>query len=100
VKKWTKCIFLLGALALFAGFDLGDAMRGRSALEKDLEAQTGMKPEVSVNTMSGTLTFVMVAFPHLDKRPTEELAGIVKASVAKQFKEAPQKLLIAFELND
>src|ERR1700760_2834564 len=100
VVKWTKCIVLVGALTLLSGFGLGDVMKGRSAIEKDVEAQTGMKPDVSVNTMSGTLTFVMVTFPRLDKKPAEELAGIVKASVAKQFSEPPKKLLIAFELND
>jgi hypothetical protein len=69
------------------------------AVETDLESATGIKPEVGFNWHNGSFQEVTVTFPRLySGKPLGELAGTVREVVAKEFKQAPDKIVLAFAL--
>jgi len=69
------------------------------SVESDLEASTGIKPRVGFNWQNGRLVSVTVAFPTiLETKPLRELAEDVRAAVGKQFKQAPDNVVLAFSL--
>jgi len=69
------------------------------AVESDLEAATGVKPQVGFNWNNGRLVSVTVAFPRIyEAKPLHELAETIRASVNKQFKQAPEDIVLAFSL--
>ena len=78
---------------------LFDGFRHVSDVRKDLATATGMKPEVGFNWHNGRLNKVTVTFPHLyrDKSLTE-LAETVRQAVTKEFKQAPDDIVLAFSL--
>jgi hypothetical protein len=78
---------------LFQGF------KHVSAVRDDLAAATGMKPEVGFNWHNGHLNKVTVTFPHLyGDKPLTDLAQTVRQMVAKEFKQAPDDIVLAFSL--
>ena len=77
-----------------------DGMRQVQAVEGDLEQSTGVRPEVGFNWHNGRLTSVTVLFPKLyEAKPLGELAGIVRAAVIKEFKQAPDAIVLSFTLD-
>jgi hypothetical protein len=69
------------------------------AVAVDLEQATGLKPGVGFNWHNGRLVRVTVTFPKLyDAKPVRELADVVRASVRKQFKQAPEDIELGFSL--
>jgi len=78
---------------------LFDGFKHVNAVRNDLMAATGMKPEVGFNWHNGHLNKVTVTFPRLygDKSLTE-LAQTVRQAVAKEFKQAPDDIVLAFSL--
>jgi hypothetical protein len=66
----------------------------------DLEGATGLKPEVGFNWHNGRFEQVTVTFPRLYAgKPLGELAGTVREVVAKEFKQTPDTIVLAFSLS-
>jgi hypothetical protein len=58
-----------------------------------------MKPNVGFNWNNGRLTSVNVNFPRVyDGKSLTELAAEVRSIVAKEFKQAPENIVLAFSL--
>ena len=68
------------------------------AVERNLETSIGAKPEVGFNWSNGRLELVTVTFPGVPEKPLRELAEEVRATVYKEFKQKPQKIVLGFEL--
>ncbi len=78
---------------------LFDGFKHVSAVRTDLAAATGMKPEVGFNWHNGHLNKVTVTFPRLyGDKPLTELAQTVRQMVTKEFKQAPDDIVLAFSL--
>ncbi len=78
---------------------LTEGFKEAKAVETDLEQFTGMKPNVGFNWNNGRLTSVNVTFPHVyDGKPLTDLAAEVRSTVAKEFKQAPENIVLAFSL--
>lgn len=99
----TKIAVLLAVAIGLAGCSVADTLfdgfKHVSDVRNDLAAATGMKPEVGFNWHNGRLNKVTVTFPHLyrDKALTE-LAETVRQAVTKEFKQAPDDIVLAFSL--
>jgi hypothetical protein len=69
------------------------------AVEADLAASTGAKPEVGFNWSNGRLTRVTVTFPRMiESRPLADLAQTVRHAVADHFKQTPGDIVLGFSL--
>jgi hypothetical protein len=69
------------------------------AVESDLERTTGVRPRVGFNWNNGRLASVTVQFPRIDEsKRLGELAETVRSSVNKEFKQAPENIVLAFSL--
>jgi hypothetical protein len=80
---------------------LKEGMKYSRAVEDDLQASTGIKPEVGFNWTNGRLTVVTVMFPRLyDAKPLAELAAMVRRSVISQFKQTPETIMLDFSLGN
>lgn len=78
---------------------LFDGFKHVSAVRNALAGATGMKPEVGFNWHNGRLNKVTVTFPRLYRdKPLTELADTVRQTVAKEFKQAPDDIVLAFSL--
>ena len=78
---------------------LVDGFKSLQAVRADLEKVTGMKPSVDVSWKNGRLVSVKVNFPQLyEAKPLGELAEQVRMVVTEQFKQAPEQIMISFEL--
>jgi hypothetical protein len=76
-----------------------DGLKHTQAVESDLEVSTGVKPSVGFNWHNGQLVVVTVTFPQvLETRPVRELAGLVRASVEKEFAQKPNDIVLGFSL--
>jgi hypothetical protein len=100
VHKAIAIIILAAGLAACGVVStLLDGFKYAKAVEADLEEVTGMKPGVGFNWNNGRLVSVTVTFPRLyEAKPLGELAEAARASVAKQFKQTPQNIVLAFAL--
>ncbi len=89
----------VGLSSCSAADTLFDGFKHVSAVRADLAAATGMKPEVGFNWHNGHLNKVTVTFPHLyGDKPLTELAQTVRQMVTKEFKQAPDDIVLAFSL--
>lgn len=95
------------ALALLAGCAAGcglvdavfDGFKHAKAVENDLFAMVGVRPEVGFNWRNGRLTSVTVTFPSLlQDKPLQELAGAARSAVGKEFKQRADNVVLAFSL--
>ncbi len=78
---------------------LVDGVKYASAVENDLAASTGMKPQVGFAWHNGRLTTVTVTFPRLyAAKPLEQLADTVRRSVASRFNQTPDDIVLSFSL--
>ena len=76
-----------------------DGWKYAKAVETDLEASTGSKPQVGFNWRNGRLVTVTVTFPRLyDAKPLRDVAETVRAAVGKEFKQTPEDIVLAFSL--
>lgn len=76
-----------------------DGMKHVKAVEDDLAASTGMRPQVGFNWVNGRLAVVTVSFPRLyEDKPLGELAETVRRSVTTQFKQTPDHIVVAFTI--
>jgi hypothetical protein len=98
-----KVIFIaalaVGLCACGVVSDLTDGFKYAKAVEADLEQATGLKPGVGFSFNNGRLTSVTVAFPRLyDAKPLSELARTARAAIEKEFKQAPDNIVLSFAL--
>jgi|NGEPerStandDraft_6_1074524.scaffolds.fasta_scaffold65232_2 hypothetical protein len=101
VRKTIAIVALSVSLAGCGAVDLiSKGLSYSKAVAADLEGATGVKPEVGFNWHNGNLQSVTVTFPkvYLGK-PLDELAGTVREVVAKQFKQTPDTVVLAFALD-
>jgi hypothetical protein len=97
-------IFAIGLLAAsLAACDatstVTEGLKQARSVESDLETATGVKPNVGFNWQNGQLVSVTVVFPALpETKPLREIADEVRAAVGKEFKEAPNNVVLAFSL--
>lgn len=93
-------IALLIALSGCGAYDaLSNGMAFSKAVEADVVAQTGVKPQVGFQWNNGTLTSVTVAFPKVySDKPLAELSDLVRAAVIKEFKQKPKAIYLSFGL--
>ena len=97
-------MFRIAALLVFAATlaacdIVSNGLSYARAVESDLEAATGVKPEVGFKWSNGRLVEVTVQFPRLyDAKPLREVAETVRAAVGKEFKEMPRHLVLSFAL--
>lgn len=100
MPKTFAIIALAAGLAGCGAADLvSNGLSYTRAVEADLEQATGIKPEVGFNWRNGGFQTVTVTFPRLDTgKPLAELADTVREVVAKEFKQAPGKIVLAFSL--
>src|SRR5690349_17830918 len=97
----SRFVPLLVLATMLAGCGMVDAVKNGvayvKAVEADVEQSTGVKPEVAFNWHNGRLTNVTVQFPRLyQDKPLAELAGLVREIVIKDFKQTPDKVVLAF----
>src|SRR3982074_1720139 len=98
MHKTVAIIVLAAGLAACGVIDaLVDGLKYAKAVETDLEQETGSRPGVGFNWNNGRLTSVSVTFPGLvETKPVRELADTVRAAVAKEFKQTPETIGLAF----
>ena len=69
------------------------------AVQTDVAQATDIKPEVGFKWHNGSLEPVTVTFLRLyATKPLDEFAGAVREVVAREFKETPGRIVLAFEL--
>jgi hypothetical protein len=69
------------------------------AVETDIEHVTGVRPKVGFKWHNGSLESVTVTFPQVyTGKPLDELAGIAREVVAREFKQAPDTIVLVFSL--
>jgi hypothetical protein len=69
------------------------------AVETDLEQATGVRPQVGFSWHNSSFESVTVTFPELYAgKPLAELADTVRQAVAKEFKQTPDTVVLAFSL--
>jgi hypothetical protein len=100
MSKIAVLLVLALTLASCGAVDtLFDGFQHVSDVRNDLKAATGMKPEVGFNWHNGRLNKVTVTFPRLYRdKPLAELAETVRQTVTKEFKQAPDDIVLAFSL--
>lgn len=94
-------VVLAGSLAGCGAADLvSNGFSYKRAVESDLERTTGVKPKVGFNWSNGSFQSVTVTFPRVyAAKPLDELAATVREVVAKEFKQAPDTIVLAFSLS-
>ncbi len=105
MRKHTtfRIVALLALTAGLAACDmfstLIDGWKYAQAVETDLQASTGMKPEVGFSWRNGRLEKVTVAFPRLyEAKPLPEFAETVRRAVGNRFKQTPADIVLSFSL--
>lgn len=77
-----------------------EGFKQSKAVEADVEQSTGVKPAVGFNWHNGRLVSVTVQFPRLyEDKPLNELAGLVRDVVTKDFKQTPERIVLAFAVD-
>jgi major membrane immunogen (membrane-anchored lipoprotein) len=94
----------LSLAALLCACNMVDAMKDgmaqSNAVADDLDKSLGSKPHVGFNWMNGTLASVTVEFKGEPKGKTlDEISEAARVAVKKEFSQAPQRLVLAFDLD-
>jgi len=100
IRRAVSSLVLATSLAGCGAADvISNGLAYSRAVETDLDRVTGVRPEVGFNWHNGSLASVTVNFPRVDAgKPLDELAGMVREVVAKEFKQMPDKIVLAFAL--
>lgn len=98
-----RSVLLLACATTLAGRDavstVTEGFKQSKAVETDLEQSTGVKPAVGFNWHNGRLVAVTVQFPRpYEDKPLNELAGLVREAVTTEFKQTPERIVVAFVL--
>ena len=101
IRRAVALTVLASSLAGCGAVDLiSSGLKYAKSVEADLKEATGLKPEVGFNWRNGSLKSVTVTFPRIHSgKPLGELADTVREVVAKDFKQTPDRIVLAFELN-
>jgi hypothetical protein len=92
-------VVLLTLTACDAVNTMTEGFSHAKAVETDLEASTGVKPNVGFNWANGRLVQVTVTYPRLfDAKPLNEVATAAREAIAKEFKQTPETIVLAFAL--
>ncbi len=95
----TLLVFAAGLASCDVFGTLIDGWKYAQAVETDLEASTGMKPEVGFHWRNGRLESVTVLFPRLyAAKPLPEVAETVRHAVGNRFKQTPDDIVLSFSL--
>jgi hypothetical protein len=98
-KIFALGLFVISLTACDVTSTLTEGSKQARAVESALENSTGVKPNVGFNWQNGHLTSVTIIFPALpETKPLRELADEVRATVAKEFKEGANNVVLAFSL--
>ena len=82
----SSLVFAVGLASCDVFGTLIDGWKYAQAVETDLEASTGMKPEVGFHWRNGRLESVTVLFPRLyEAKPLPEIAETVRHAVGNRF---------------
>jgi hypothetical protein len=102
VPRFAALLVLAVGLAACGVADtMVDGMKHVKAVEDDLAASTGIRPQVGFNWVNGRLAVVTVSFPRLyEEKPLGQLAETVRRSVTTQFKQTPEHIVVAFTLDN
>jgi len=100
----SRFVLLLVCATTLAGCDalstVTEGVKQSKAVAADLEQSTGVKPEVGFNWHNGRLVSVTIQFPRLyEDKPLNQLAGLVRDTVAKDFKQTPEHIVLAFAVD-
>lgn len=98
-----RFVLQLACATTLAGCDavstVTEGFKQSKAVEADLEQSTGVKPAVGFNWHNGRLVAVTVQFPRpYEDKPLNELAGLVREAVTTEFKQTPERIVVAFVL--
>lgn len=98
-----RFVLPLACATTLAGCDalstVTEGFKQSKAVETDLEQSTGVKPAVGFNWHNGRLVAVTVQFPRrYEDKPLNELAGLVREAVTTEFKQTPERIVVAFVL--
>jgi hypothetical protein len=101
IRKTIAIVVLASCLAGCGAADLiSKGMSYCRAVETDLERANGVRPEVGFNWHNGSFQSVTVTFPQVYAgKPLGELADTVREVVAREFKQAPDTIVLAFSLS-
>ncbi len=102
--KLRKAITALVLATSLAGCGAADVISNgflySRAVTNDLENATGLSPQVAFKWRNGSFRSVTVTFPRLYLgKPLDELAGVVREVVVKDFKQTPDTIVLAFSLD-
>lgn len=76
---------------------LTEGFKHAKAVESDLEASTGVRPQVGFNWSNGRLVSVTVTYPRLiEAKPMNELAAAARDAIGKEFKQKAEHIVLAF----
>ena len=100
----SRFVLLLFCAIMLAGCDalstVTEGVKQSKAVAADLEQAIGVKPEVGFNWHNGRLVSVTVQFPRLyEDKPLNQIAGLVRETVAKDFKQTPERIVLAFAVD-
>jgi hypothetical protein len=100
-RKAITALVLAGSLAGCGAADLiPNGFFYSRTVAIDLENATGLRPQVTFEWHNGRFQSVTVTFPQpYVGKPLNELAGTVRDVVAKDFKEMPDTIVLAFALD-
>jgi hypothetical protein len=100
IRRAIAIVVLAAGLAGCGVVDLiSNGMSYSKAVETDLDHTTGMKPEVGFNWHNSSFESVTVTFPKVyTGKPLGELADTVREVVAREFKQTPDTIVLAFAL--
>ena len=100
IRRAIAILVLAASLAGCGAVDLiSKGLAYSKAVETDLQQAAGVKPEVGFSWHNGSFQSVTVTFPRLyTGKPLDELAGTVREVVARDFKQVPDKIVLAFSL--
>lgn len=98
-KAIAIAVLAFGLAGCGAADLISNGLSYTKAVETDLERATGVKPEVGFNWHNGSFQSVTVTFPRVYAgKPLGELADAVREAVARDFKQTPDKIVMAFSL--
>jgi hypothetical protein len=99
-KAITTIVLTIGLAGCGAADLISNGLSYSRAVETDLEGATGIRPEVGFNWHNGSFQSVTVTFPRVYAgKPLGELAGTVREVVARDFKQTPDTIVLAFSLD-
>ena len=98
-RVFTIIVLVFGLAGCGAADLISNGLAYSRAVETDLEQVTSVRPEVGFNWHNGSFESVTVTFPRVyTGKSLDELAGAVREVVARDFKQAPDTIVLAFSL--